>query len=383
MSWFRCEPTTNEGCRFCLKIDKLQVKNFRNIKKLNYEPSPSLNIFVGDNAQGKTNLLESIFVLATGSSFRRANDANLVNYEASGYAINGFYNINERSMEASLQYHLNTKKEFIINNKKSNQNHKDRLRVVLFTPDDLFLIKGSPVKRRAFLDFILKQLSGEYLFFMDNYANILKKRNLFLKREQTTGKSFKIINEMFIENAIRLIIQRINFVNILEEISRPIYLEINQAQNELKMRYALSFAIDNDKINMDVLQIALRQHIEEHLQEERFRRKTMVGPHLDDINFYQDGRLARIYASQGQQRNISISLKLAELYTFKRIKDCYPVFLLDEVLSELDEGKRKMLMKHLRQADFQTFLTAVNIDKINEQDNNYIVQEGRLLRKEF
>jgi DNA replication and repair protein RecF len=366
-----------------LKINKLQVKNFRNIKKLNYEPSPGLNIFVGNNAQGKTNLLESIFVLAAGNSFRRATDANLVNYEASGYAINGIYNIAERSIEASLHYQRNNKKEFVINNKKSNQNHKDRLRVVLFTPDDLFLIKGSPAKRRAFLDFILKQLSGEYYYNLDNYVNILKKRNLFLKREQTTGKSFKIINDLFIENAIRLIIQRINFVNILEEISKPIYLEINQAQNELNMRYALSFAIDNDKINMNVLQIALRQHIEEHLQEERFRRKTMVGPHLDDINFYQDGRLARIFASQGQQRNISISLKLAELYAFKKIKDCYPVFLLDEVLSELDEGKRKMLVRHLQQADFQTFLTAVNIDNIKENnDNNYIVSEGRLLRKE-
>ena len=366
-----------------MKINKLQVKNFRNLKKIEYNPSPGLNIFVGDNAQGKTNLLESIFLLAAGNSFRKATDANLVNYEASGYVISCNYNISGRSLEASLQYQLNSSKTAMINNKKSTQSHKDRLRVVLFTPDDLFLIKGSPGKRRAFLDFILKQLSGEYLYNLDNYSTILKKRNFLLKKEQTIGKSFKIINDLFIENAARLIIQRINFINILDEITRPVYQEINQGQNELKIRYALSFTIDSDKINMDVLQKALRNHIEENLSAEIKRRKTLVGPHLDDINFYQDGRLARTFASQGQQRNMAISLKLAEMYTFYKLNEFYPVFLLDEVLAELDEGKRSQLIKHLQEAKFQTFLTSVNIeniDKINE--SSFVVKEGCLFRKE-
>ncbi|NLN49574.1 MAG: DNA replication and repair protein RecF, partial [Clostridiales bacterium] len=287
-------------------------------------------------------------------------------------------------MAASLQYMTKLFKKFSINNQKASYRHKDRLRVVLFTPDDLFLVKGSPNKRRAFLDFTLKQLSAEYYHHMDNYANILKKRNLLLKKKQTKGKPFKIINDLFIENAIILIIQRINFVNILEEIIKPIYREINQDQNQLKMRYALSFPIDHDKINMDVLQTGLHKHIGEHLSEEVYRGTTLVGPHLDDINFYQDDRLAKIFASQGQQRNIAIGLKLAELYAYKRVKDYYPVFLLDEVLSELDAGKRNMLIKHLQRAGFQSFLTAVNNEKIEEEnDSIFIVRAGQLLRKEF
>ena len=366
-----------------MKINKLQIRNFRNLKKIEYDPAPGLNIFIGDNAQGKTNLLEAIFMLAAGNSFRNATDANLVNYEAVGYDLAINYSIFERLLQAKIEYRLNTAKLFMINNKKSNQNHKDRLSVVLFTPDDLFLIKGSPGKRRAFLDFILKQLSGEYLYNLDNYTSILKKRNLLLKNEQTTAKSFKIINDLFIENATRLIIQRINFVSLLDEITQPIYKEINQGHNELKTRYAISFKVDSDKINTDVLQNALRKHMEDHLQEEIKRRKTLVGPHLDDINIYQDRRLARTFASQGQQRNMAISLKLAEMYAFKKVRGFYPIFLLDEVLSELDEGKRKMLILHLRQAEFQTFLTSVNIDNIDQiNEASFIVKEGRLLRKE-
>ncbi|PKM78762.1 MAG: hypothetical protein CVU90_00335 [Firmicutes bacterium HGW-Firmicutes-15] len=365
-----------------MKINKLQVRNFRNLKRIEYEPSPGINVLVGDNAQGKTNLLEAIFVLSTGNSFRNAIDSNLLNYEAEGYIIKSNYIISDRCIEASLQYQINGYKKALINNKKSSQKHIDRLRVVLFTPDDLFLVKGSPSKRRSFLDFILKQLSNEYIFNLDNYAGILKKRNLLLKKEQTTGKAFEVINEVFIENAIRLVIQRINFVNILDDINRSVFREINGGMNDIKIRYALSFAIDSDKINVAVLQDALRKNIEKNMKSEVLRRKTLTGPHLDDLNFYQDGRLARTFSSQGQQRNLAISLKLAEMYAFKKIKGSYPLFLLDEVLAELDEKKRSLLIKHLQEADFQTFLTSVDFENNDDRASIFLIKEGRLIRKE-
>ncbi|MEA4925248.1 MAG: DNA replication and repair protein RecF [Syntrophomonadaceae bacterium] len=365
-------------------IEELRIRDFRNLKKIDYIPASGLNVFLGDNAQGKTNLLESIFVLAAGNSFRSATDANLVNHEASGYMVKTNYLVADRKMEAKLEYRLNQAKIFTINKKKCTQSHMDRLRVVLFTPDDLFLVKGPPGKRRAFLDFMLKQLSSEYLYNLDNYYSILKKRNLLLKKEQTTVKSFKIINDLFVENAVRVIIQRINIVNLLDETTRSIYNEINQGGNQLKTRYALSFEVDNDKINIDVLSKAMQKKIEEVFNEEIKRRKTMVGPHLDDINIYQDRQMARVFASQGQQRNIAISLKLAEMDAFRKVKGFYPVLLLDEVLSELDEGKRKMLMNLLSHAGFQTFLTSVNMDNMDKSDEaRFIVKEGRLLRKEL
>lgn len=367
-----------------LIIEELRIRNFRNLKKIDYTPAPGLNILLGDNAQGKTNLLESIFLMAAGNSFRTASDGNLVNHDASGYMVKTNYLLSDRMMEAKIEYRLNQTKLFTINNKKCNQSHMDRLRVVLFTPDDLFLVKGPPGKRRAFLDFILKQLSGEYLYNLDNYNSILKKRNLLLKKEQTTFKSFKIINDVFVENAIRVIIQRINFVNLLDEITKPIYNEINQGSSQLKTRYALSFEIDSDKINIEVLSKAMHKKIEDLWGQEINRHKTLVGPHLDDINIYQDQRLARTFASQGQQRNIAISLKLAEMYAFRKVKGFFPVLLLDEVLAELDEGKRRMLMILLRHAEFQTFLTSVNMDNMDKSNEaRFIVKEGQLLRKEL
>jgi DNA replication and repair protein RecF len=366
-----------------LKIDKLLIRNFRNLKKINYEPSSGLNVLVGDNAQGKTNLLESIFVLATGASFRNTNDLNLVKYEEESYTIQSNYSFSERSLEARLHYQVNGSKSSLINNKKSSQKNADRLRVVLFTPDDLFLVKGSPAKRRFFLDFILKQMSEEYLYNFDNYINILKKRNLLLKREQTNSKAFAVINEVFIEIAIRLVIQRINFVNILDDINQTVFRDINGGINDIKIKYALSFAIDSDKINVAILQEALRKKIENNLHSELLRRKTLTGPHLDDLNFYQDGRLARTFASQGQQRNLTISLKLAEMYAYKKIKGFYPLFLLDEVLAELDEKKRFLLIKHLKEADFQTFLTSVDFENIDDGEASiFLIKDGQLIRKE-
>ncbi len=321
--------------------------------------------------------------MATGGSFRRGKDTNLVKYNELGYAVAARYETDGRELETELRYSINGYKQNLINKNKSRLNHKERIRVVIFTPDDLFLIKGSPSKRRAFLDCILKQISSEYLYNFDNYTSILKKRNIFLKREQTAGKSYRIINDLFVENAIRLIIQRIQFVNILEGICQPIYSQINQAKNDLKIKYALSFGVESDKINVDVLQHAMHQHIEQHKGEEITRKKTLVGPHLDDLNVYNDGRPAQIYASQGQQRNISISLKMGEMNAVRRIMGFYPLLLLDDVLSELDDNKKKMLMEYLRQADFQTFLTSVNVgERVYDDAAHYCIEEGRLERKE-
>lgn len=362
-----------------MKLENLTIRNFRNISHIELEPKPNLNLFTGDNGQGKTNLLEAIFVVAAGSSFRRINDSNLVKNGMSGYSIGVAYSIDGRSLEAELNYTNDGAKRILINHKKVGNHHKDRLRVVIFTPDDLFLIKGSPSKRRTFLDFVIRQISAEYIYNLDNYMTILRKRNIFLKREQTSIKSFKIVNDLFVENAVRLIIQRLNFVNILEEICKSIHSQINETQSQLKMKYALSFKIESDKINMDVLQEALYQHIEDNMDEEIRRRQTLVGPHLEDINVYYENRPAKLYASQGQQRNIAISMKLAEVQAFHKIMGFYPILLLDDVLSELDDTKKARLIGYLRQSEFQTFLTAVNTEGVITLGiPHYRLEEGRL-----
>lgn len=361
-----------------MKLRQVEAKDFRNITRLDYHPGPGLNILLGDNAQGKTNILESIYVLSTGSSFRTGQDKNMVQYEKEAFILRGRYSYNDRDIESVLSYSLTTGKNYLVNSKKTSFNNSDRLRVVLFTPDDLYLIKGSPGKRRQFLDFILEQIKSEYDYNLANYVKILKKRNLLLKREQSNTKSFKIIEDIFIENAARVILARINLITILDESSSLIYKEISN-EGQLKTRYAISFPIDSGKINLDILKTALKKQIQEKAEQERRRKTSLVGPHLDDMHIYQDGRMARYFASQGQQRNIAVALKLAELYTFKKISGFYPVFLLDEVLSELDAQKRQLLLDHLQEAEFQSFLTSVHLNNMEySQATVSVVENGEL-----
>lgn len=361
-----------------MKLRQVEARDFRNIARLNYHPGAGLNILLGDNAQGKTNILESIYVLSTGSSFRTGQDKNMIAYEKEAFILRGRYDYNGRDFEAVLNYNLKAGKNFTLNSKKTNFNNNDRLRVVLFTPDDLYLIKGSPGKRRQFLDFILGQIKTEYDYNLANYVKILKKRNLLLKREQSNTKSFKIIEDIFIENAARVILARINLITILDECSSLIYKEISN-EGQLKTRYALSFPIDSGKINLDILKTALKKQIQEKADQEIRRKSSLVGPHLDDIHIYQDGRMARYFASQGQQRNIAVTLKLAELYTFRKISGFHPVFLLDEVLSELDAQKRQLLLDHLQEAEFQSFLTSVHLNDIEySRAAVSVVQNGKI-----
>lgn len=367
-----------------MKIKNLKIKNFRNIKdiQITEENISNLNIFTGNNGQGKTNLLEAIYLLSANNSFRTSNYNHLVNHEAEGFNIKAGYTSEERYMEISLNYKRNEKKELIINRKKASKNHPYCPKVVLFTPDDLYLVKGSPAKRRNFIDFVLRQVSAEYAYLLEEYGKILKKRNLLLKKEQAYNKTFSIINQIFTENGAQIIIQRINFINILEKTASKIFEQINESNDKLKIRYALSFPINSDKVNLPILKEKMSEEMEKIKEQEKIRKTTLFGPHLDDINFYYDNRLARSFASQGQQRNIAITLKLAELYTFYEIKGFYPVFLLDEVLSELDYSKKELLIKYLDKADFQTFLTAVNIDHIKfNQASVFYIQNGSVRRK--
>lgn len=365
-----------------MKLSGLQVKNFRNIKQLELSPDQGLTILSGENAQGKTNILESIFVLATGNSFRTHTDQDMINYDAQSYALNSRHIFNDRKIDQTIIYSSIQGKTRLINSNRANQIHPDRLRVVLFTPDDLFLVKGSPSKRRYFMDFLLKQLSNEYYFHMESYTKILKKRNLFLRKAQANSKAFAITNDLFIDSAAQVIINRINMVNLLEDIAVSIHDKLS-AGAELKLRYALSFPVESGKINLDILKESMATRMKQIYEQEIRRQTTLLGPHRDDINLYLDNKLARQYASQGQQRNIAVTLKLAEIFAIKKVQGFYPVMLLDEVLSELDEKRQMRLMEYLNNTGFQSFLTTVRSDKLfNNGGSVYLVNQGQLLRKE-
>lgn len=364
-----------------MRLQQININKFRNLINIKYQPEKIVNFFIGNNAQGKTNFLEAIYLLSNSSSFRSANDDNLINYQEEAYYINAQYCFNERCLDSEVSYNKkNGKKIFKVNRKTTNYKNDDRLRIVLFTPDDLFLVKGTPSKRRFFIDFILKQLSREYSYNLENFKKILNKRNFFLKEGKANTNAFEVINGLFIENSVKLIIQRINLINLMDKLLQDIYPSLVSINTPIKIKYALSFSINCEKINIAILKDEMRRHIENNIKQEINRRKTLIGPHLDDINFYINNRSAKIFASQGQQRNIAISVKLAEVYVCKQVKGYYPIFLLDEVMAELDHLRKQSLFNLLVEADFQSFITSVSLDQIETASTKLHVFENGELR---
>ncbi|MGI6467688.1 MAG: DNA replication/repair protein RecF [Syntrophomonadaceae bacterium] len=366
-----------------MRLKEIGLKNFRNLIQVNFQPQAGLNIISGANAQGKTNLLEAVYFLATTTSFRSGKESNLINHQASCCSVQAYYQKENREIESRISLDREKGKVFAINSKKAHRHHADRLRVVLFTPDDLYLIKGSPARRRDFLDFALTQLSRPYAYELSNYQGLLKRRNEMLRKGQGMSRVFDITDELFVKSAAEVVLSRIRFVYRLQEAAKSIYQRLGGEAESLHLRYALSFPVDSDKINLDILKQALLQTGHEKRSLEIMRKASLLGPHLDDLNIYVGDKLARLFASQGQQRILAIVLKLAELYAFADIKGFYPLFLLDEVLAELDQNHKALLLQELSQADYQSFLTSVEtISVIPNQASNFLVKKGIIVRKE-
>lgn len=365
-------------------LQAVHIRNFRNIENIYYEPADQLNIFLGENGQGKTNLLEAIYVLAQGNSFRPVNDADLLRYEADQYEIQGRYINDGKAWNTAISYRKKGPKIYKINGKKTVLNNAERMRVVAFTPDDLYLVKGPPFQRRAFLDFGLKQISIDYNQHLDDFSRLLRKRNQAFKRSSGNTRGLEIIEEMFCDKAAHIIMARLNYVNVINGWARDIYHTLNPSGGDLMIRYALSFALGNGKINLDCIKRSLAQELQDKRVLEAQRGNSMFGPHRDDAYIYLDGRLARHFASQGQQRNLVVSIKLAEIEAFREVKGFYPLFILDEVMAELDEEKKHLLIELLSKADFQSFLSSVNLDMLEKTTRARIslVQSGSLSRRE-
>lgn len=336
---------------------------------------------MGDNAQGKTNLLEAIYLLATGTSFRTNEDRSLLKYDKEVFLVKSTHLYDNKTVNTEVQYQLNKAKVYRINTKKTSHNNPNRLRVVIFTPDDLYLVKGSPHKRRKYIDSILKEISTDYRWLLDKYNKILKKRNELLKASPIDDRNYKIINDIFIEYSAQIISSRIKLINLLDSLINKKNAGLKEEIRYIKLKYALSFPVAYEKINLKTLVDSLNTFIKENKEKEFKKKNSIVGPHLDDLNIYFDDKSARHFASQGQQRNIAVSLKLAELGVYKELCGYYPIFLMDEILAELDEARRFTLMQIISEAEFQCFLTSVTNHKlVNCKGITSIIKKGEILK---
>lgn len=351
-------------------IERLQLTNYRNYESLNLEFSPQINVLIGENAQGKTNILESIYVLAMAKSHRTSNDKELIRWETDYGKIKG--EIKNRYGKIPLEL-LVTKK-----GKKGKVNHIEQLKlsnyigqinVVMFAPEDLNIVKGNPQVRRRFIDMEIGQISPVYLHELLNFQKLLKQRNQLLKNYQGKPKIdevlFDIYTEQYIQSAVQIIRKRFEFVDLLQEWAEKIHSGISQGIEKLKIKYLTTKGIEKDWTANEITTY-LAEKFTQVKEKEMERGLTLIGPHRDDLQFFVNDYDVQTYGSQGQQRTTALSLKLAEIELIKQETGEAPILLLDDVLSELDDFRQSHLLNTI-QEEVQTFVTTTSVDGIHHE----------------
>ncbi len=358
-------------------LKSIDIKNFRNYEKLSIELNKGINIIYGKNAQGKTNLLESIYFLALTKSHRSFIDNNLIKNNKEEAIIKG--KIISKKIPSNLEIHLNQNKILYIDRKKINKvsDYISKMNVIIFYPEDLELIKGSPMIRRKFLNLELCQLYSNYYIILNEFNKLLKMRNDYLKKINKTNHCDKnyleILNNYFVDKGTYLYQMRKKFISKLNEISPTIYFHITKHEN-FNIKYITNININQEK---EKIKEEFLKALEMNFEREVKLKTTIIGPHRDDLEFYLNDENIRNYGSQGQQRVTVLSLKLAEIEIFKKYRETSPILLLDDIFSELDNKKKNNLLKYIKKS-VQTIITTTDLNQINKK----IIEKSKLIQIE-
>ena len=296
-------------------LASLQLDAFRNYNSLSVQFSPGLNVLYGDNAQGKTNLLEAIHFLATGRSHRTSRDQDLIMEGRPALRARAEVVRKTGSIEVELNYGLETRKQLKINGVPERKIARlvGSLAVVFFSPDDLQLLKGPPSGRRRFLDLELSQISQNYLHHLMTYNRLVNQRNTLLKQPTVDAHLLAVYDDQLVETAAQLIVRRAEAVRRLSPLAAHFHALLSDGREDLRLAYQSQGVDEEGQADLDSVAARLRRALASLQGEERRRQVTLVGPHRDDIAIWVAGRDARLYASQGQQRTAVLALKLAEL----------------------------------------------------------------------
>ncbi|KRK38311.1 DNA replication/repair protein RecF [Levilactobacillus parabrevis] len=351
-------------------LQELQLQHFRNYPSADLKLGPGINVLLGENAQGKTNLLEAIYVLALTRSHRTANDHDLVNWEAKTAKVSGRVVKAVGSVPLELTFSRQGKRAKVNHLEQARlSQYIGQLNVILFAPEDLAIVKGAPTVRRRFMDMEFGQMNPRYLYNLSQYRTLLKQRNRYLKdlqHKQNRDLLFlSVLSDQLAAYGAEIIAQRLRMLHKLEHWAQAIHAEISQQKEELTFHYATQ--VPEDQLtDPDTICAALTQLYKDHQDKELYRGTTLVGPHRDDLHFRVNGKNVQTFGSQGQQRTTALSVKLAEIDLMKEETGEYPVLLLDDVLSELDDARQTHLLKAI-QDKVQTFITTTSLSGITRQ----------------
>ena len=358
-------------------LESIDIKDFRNYQEQEIECNPHLNVFLGANAQGKTNILESIYFLALTRSHRTHSDKDLIHFQREQLHVKG--SLHRSNTILPLEIILSKKgRTTKVNHLKQARlsDYIGKMNVILFAPEDLQLVKGSPAQRRKFIDIELGQIKAIYLSDLSTYNHVLKQRNSYLKTSEQIDHTFlDVLDQQLVDYGTRVIQHRINFVLQMEELAQLKHLDISDQAEVLTLRYLSSVPLgEGDSLHENYLKA-----LKSSRSRDVFKRNTSIGPHRDDLAFYINGMEAD-YGSQGQQRSLILSLKLAEIDLVHQFTQEYPILLLDDVMSELDNNRQLKLLKTISK-DIQTFITTTSLDHLQGLPDDlsiFTVKQGHI-----
>lgn len=370
-----------------MKISKITLTNFRNYLSTSVKFHENMNVFVGDNAQGKTNILESIIILALTKSHRVQSSPNIITFGKTKCKIEGL--VKKDRILSKLNVELSdTEKKLYINKTiiRKVADYISCLNVIIFTPDDLDIVKGSPNIRRNLLNIQLSQISKTYLNTYNEYNKILKTRNEYLKilyNNNIADKTYlDILTEKLIDKAVTIYQERKQYVDFINENIDKNYHFIS-GDSGLSVKYINNIEIDN--YDSDTIKQVFRDKLKKNYYRELQQGMTLYGPHRDDLVFEYQGNDLKLYGSQGQQKLAILCFKLSEIPIFKNYSGFYPVLLLDDIFSELDIKKRNKVLDLIHDFGVQSIITTTDLKNINKSnlENAFIfeVKNANIVRK--
>jgi DNA replication and repair protein RecF len=368
-----------------LIVKSLDLENFRNHKDTKILFSDRFNIIFGDNGQGKTNVLEAIYLCASGRSHRTSKDSELIRFGCNSYTINTYVIKSGLDKEINICYFADQKKQIKINEIPLTKIGAlmGNLYAVLFSPEDLFIVKQGPMERRRFVDITLCQIKPSYFYDLQLMARILKQRNMLLKslvNNSSLIDTMDVWNIKLAEVAASVIIARRNFTRQLSLLAQNQHKYLTVEKEIISFNYDCSFLINEDTSKSEIIEI-YQKLLEKNLQRDMVLGYTSVGPHRDDYDILINDKNLKTFGSQGQQRSAVLSLKIAEIELIHKETGEYPVLLLDDVMSELDENRQKYLMDSI--TNVQTFITCTSDlhfrNTLKEKCNYFKIEDGRVV----
>src|SRR5687768_13496313 len=367
-------------------IRELKLRNFRNYTELDFAPESGLNILVGENAQGKSNLLESIYLLTTSKSLRASRDSEMIQRGAEQASVLAdVLRLTEADVEVEIAILASDKKAIRINGVRRPRVIEllGRLNSIHFSSLDLGIVSGEPAIRRRYLNLEISQISPKYVFDLASYKKALEQRNRLLKdlRDRPYADSgLDVWSEQLVRYGAPMYEKRRFFLDGLAPLANEIHRELTDGRESLTINYLPSVPLTQGTTDS-----AFRSHLQTSAAEELRRGMTLVGPQRDDVQFLIDGADARLFGSMGQQRTVVLSLKLAQFRLMEDYVGESPVMLLDDVFSHLDDRRREHLLRWVR-GRCQTFITTTNLHafppEIVEDAEIYDVCGGRITRRE-